>query len=121
MKQANFDAGFIAHVLTALPSSTLENSKFYIEGDRASFIEVAQILGKPTAFWDKLPDELNGVQKFFISLAETGVTSVGWNAKLGKEVLGQAGSSNALWKGHQWKKLKDNNPFGFDVVVRCIS
>ena len=21
----------------------------------------------------------------------------------------------------QWKKLKDDNPFGFDVVVRCVS
>ncbi|KAF7976124.1 hypothetical protein HWV62_7569 [Athelia sp. TMB] len=98
-------AGFVAYVLTHLTPSELENKYFRIQGESASFVEIAEYYKLPvervTAFGG--PD--GPFRTLLHRLIESGKGSVGYSALVGKELT--AGESNALWKGHHWKGIKE--------------
>ncbi|KAF7975619.1 hypothetical protein HWV62_9209 [Athelia sp. TMB] len=98
-------AGFVAYVLTHLAPSELENKYFRIQGESASFVEIAEYYKLPvervTAFGG--PD--GPFRTLLHRLIESGKGSVGYSALVGKELT--AGESNALWKGHHWKGIKE--------------
>ena len=103
--------GFVAYVLTTLPSAELENKKFRIEGDRATLLEVAEYLGSDTKV-EHVESFSGPVGPFKIDrhkIIEEGRGSTGWDQSTGKEGTGSeaAGSSNNLWPGHRWMTIKD--------------
>lgn len=113
-------SGFVAYVVTHLPASELENKFLRIQGESASFSEIAryykdlpvqhvEALGASEGTYnesDTYSDEFKAFLHIFI---DSGKGSVGYSAAAGKELTGAdtAGSSNALWKGHHWKGIKE--------------
>ncbi|KAF7975006.1 hypothetical protein HWV62_10617 [Athelia sp. TMB] len=103
-------SGFIAYVVTHLSPSELENKFFRIEGEHASLLEIA-------GYYKDLPvehvDAFGGPDGPFKTLLQqlinSGKGSVAYSAAAGKELTGAdaAGASNALWKGHHWKGIKE--------------
>jgi len=101
--------GFIAHVYTTLPNEKLQNSIFRIQGDQATLLEAAaHIKGKElvhvASTGDPYPDAVQ-------TLVNNGLARTGYDHRTPsateEEVRALSGSSNSLWEGHQWKKLKD--------------
>ncbi|KAJ7785091.1 hypothetical protein DFH07DRAFT_948170 [Mycena maculata] len=102
-------AGFVAHVLTTLSPSELENHVFRLEGDRKSLNELGLLFKTTVEHVDQIAGERGGVQTHIMKLIDTGAASTGWDQVNKAEGLGTnaAGSANAFWQGHQWKTLKD--------------
>ncbi|KZP32595.1 NAD(P)-binding protein [Athelia psychrophila] len=104
-------AGFVAYVLTHLSPAELENKIFRIQGEAASFLDVA-------AYYPTLPVEhveapLPGSELQWLSTIhshiDSGKGSVAYSDVAGKELTGAdaAGASNALWVGHRWIGIKE--------------
>ncbi|KAJ7510295.1 hypothetical protein B0H11DRAFT_1182859 [Mycena galericulata] len=101
-------AGFVAHVLTTLPPSELENRIFRIQGDRANFKQVAAQFNTTLEIVDRIPGEMGELRTHLMSVMDTGAGSTGWDPVNKVEGTGDnaAGSANKLWPGHEWKTLK---------------
>ncbi|KAJ3935612.1 MAG: hypothetical protein NXY57DRAFT_989258 [Lentinula lateritia] len=101
--------GFIAYVLTSLPSSSISNKIFRLEGDRASLQDIAKWYHKEVAYVEAIPGPRSEILSMFSRIFESGAASTGWNFALEGEGKGwdAAGSANELWQGHQWKKIRD--------------
>jgi uncharacterized protein YbjT (DUF2867 family) len=104
--------GFVAHVLTELPPSELENRIFRIQGDRKTLLEVAALFGDKATVEHIETFGGEGMEAYrtqFHHFVEQGRVSTGWDEPSKKEGTGEkaAGSSNSLWPGHQWKTIKD--------------
>ncbi|KAK0455635.1 uncharacterized protein EV420DRAFT_1272276 [Desarmillaria tabescens] len=100
--------GFIAHVLTTLPPSELNDRIFRIEGERLSWEDMAKRTGVPITKAEKVPADSEGLSQFCTILQrmiEEGPGSTGWDYAAKKEGAERAGSSNSLWAGHVWKKV----------------
>lgn len=100
--------GFVAHVLTTLPPSELNNRIFRIEGDRVSYGEIAARIGLPVVRVENVPSDSEEFSQFCTMLQkvrEQGYGSTGWNHVLKKDDAESAGSANALWTGHVWRKV----------------
>lgn len=104
----NATTGFVAHVLTALPASQLDNTVFRLQGDRATLLELGPILKTPVEHADKVPGP-GGEHSTYIqaNLLEAGFGSTGWDASRGQEGTDKAGSTNDLWEGHRWKTIRE--------------
>ncbi|KAJ7671598.1 hypothetical protein DFH06DRAFT_1083086 [Mycena polygramma] len=102
-------AGFVAHILTTLPASELENRIFRIQGDRGSFHSVASQFKTTVEHVDTISGETGPIKTALLTLFDTGAASTGWDAANKVERTGSeaAGSSNALWEGHHWKTIKE--------------
>ncbi|KAJ7694627.1 hypothetical protein B0H17DRAFT_1009194 [Mycena rosella] len=102
-------AGFVAHVLTTLPRSELENRVFRLEGDRASMKDLGALFKAPVEHVDHITGEAGGLKTRLLTAGDTGRGSTGWDEITKAEGSGikAAGSANALWPGHQWKTIKD--------------
>ncbi|KAJ6534598.1 hypothetical protein DFH09DRAFT_1405149 [Mycena vulgaris] len=102
-------AGFVAHVLTTLPASELENRVFRLEGDRGSLTDVAAQFKASVEHVDHITGEAGELKTLLLALMDTGAASTGWDEAIKSEGSGSkaAGSANALWPGHQWKTVKD--------------
>ncbi|KAJ6611383.1 hypothetical protein B0H10DRAFT_2286465 [Mycena sp. CBHHK59/15] len=100
-------AGFVAHVLTTLPRSELFNRTFRLQGDRLSLVELAQLFKTEVQYVDKVPGQMSEVWTRMHEAAECGLASTGWNVFQWREGQENAGSTNYLWEGHQWKSVKD--------------
>ncbi|KAL0577558.1 hypothetical protein V5O48_004421 [Marasmius crinis-equi] len=60
-------AGFVAHILTTLPPSELENRTFRIEGESATFVEVAKKLNKEINYTNQVPGgPMNEVKNYLL-------------------------------------------------------
>lgn len=100
--------GFVAHVLTTLPASKLDNSVFRLQGDRATLLELGPILKTTVEHVDKVPGPGGDIATYLQkNLLETGFGSTGWDAGKGQEGTDKAGSTNGLWEGHHWKTIKE--------------
>ncbi|KAJ3739228.1 hypothetical protein DFH05DRAFT_1407586 [Lentinula detonsa] len=101
--------GFVAYVLTSLSISSLSNTIFRLEGDRASLQDIANWYGKEVAYVEAIPGAHSETLSMFSRVFESGAGSTGWSFKLGREGEGPdaAGSANRLWQGHQWKRIRD--------------
>jgi len=97
-------AGFTAYVLTHLPPSDLSNKIFRIEGERASLLDIAGYYGSRVTVEhvDGFPGD--AFKTFLHNHVETGHGSVQYDGSSGKE---GAGLSNALWRDHHWKGIKE--------------
>lgn len=100
----------MAHILTSIPLPELYNKSLLIEGQAATFQEVAQILGKKLTHVS--PEEIeHPFVRFLLQLADKGGVRTGYiltDANASDEVVEKRSSAgNALWKGHQWKQIKD--------------
>lgn len=93
-------------MLTTLPSSKLEWKIFRLEGDRATFRELADIYGTTVAYVDEVPGEGKPFTRLH-ALADSGRASTGWDVAAQREGKEAAGSSNSLWAGHHWKSIKE--------------
>ncbi|KAJ6516754.1 hypothetical protein C8R47DRAFT_403713 [Mycena vitilis] len=102
-------SGFVAHVLTTIPSSDLADRTFRLQGDRATLNELGPIFNTEVEHAEQIAGPMGGMKMGLLRLADTGVGSTGWDAEKKAEREGSeaAGSANALWAGHQWKSIKD--------------
>ncbi|KAJ7694631.1 hypothetical protein B0H17DRAFT_1131926 [Mycena rosella] len=102
-------AGFVAHVLTTLPRSELENRVFRLEGDRASMNDLGVLFKAPVEHVDHITGEAGDLKTHLLAVVDTGPGSTGWDEATKAEGSGikAAGSANALWPGHQWKTIKE--------------
>ncbi|KAF8188783.1 hypothetical protein K438DRAFT_1593872 [Mycena galopus ATCC 62051] len=105
--------GFVAYVLTSLPPSELEDRILRLQGERASWNEVAALLDASIEHVDVLTDDKAALTAL-LSLVDTGAGSSGWDLENNKEGSGSeaAGSANELWPGHHWQSIKDVYPNG---------
>ncbi|KAJ7694625.1 hypothetical protein B0H17DRAFT_1009190 [Mycena rosella] len=101
--------GFVAHVLTTLPRSELENRVFRLEGDRASMNDLGVLFNSPVEHVDRITGEAGDLKTLLLAIINTGAGSTGWDeaTKAKGSGIEAAGSANALWPGHQWKTIKD--------------
>ncbi|KAJ7751903.1 hypothetical protein DFH07DRAFT_825835 [Mycena maculata] len=102
-------AGFVAHVLTTLPPSELENRAFRLEGDRKSLKELGLLFKTTVEQVDLITGEAGDVKTRLMTIVDTGAASTGWDEANKVEGSGSnaAGSARAFWPGHQWKTVKD--------------
>ncbi|KAJ7677336.1 NAD(P)-binding protein [Mycena rosella] len=102
-------AGFVAHVLTTLPPSELENRGFRIEGDRTTMNELGALFKTSVEHVDHITGEGGEFTTFLLTVLESGAGSTGWNETTKSEGSGSAaaGSANALWPGHKWQTIKE--------------
>ncbi|KAG6844111.1 hypothetical protein H0H87_009717 [Tephrocybe sp. NHM501043] len=100
-------ADFVAFVLTSLHPDHLDYSTFRIQGQSASLIEVASILGTTVEQVTEIPSPAFKPAGFFQEYFETGAGTTGWDAEEDREGADKAGSSNSLWEDHRWKSIRD--------------
>ncbi|SJL11187.1 uncharacterized protein ARMOST_14590 [Armillaria ostoyae] len=80
--------GFVAHVLTTLPPSELNDRIFRIEGERASYGEIAARVGLPVVRVKNVPSDSEQLSLFCTmaqKLFEEGYGSSGWDHALKKD------------------------------------
>lgn len=99
--------GFLAHVLTTLPPSELNDTIFRIEGERATLLEVASILNAPVEFVEKVPGDKDGVLTLLSTKFEEGKPYTSWSPADGRNLEGKEGNHNYLWPAHEWKSIKE--------------
>ncbi|KAJ7184436.1 hypothetical protein C8R46DRAFT_1299429 [Mycena filopes] len=102
-------AGFVAHVLTTLPSAELKNPEFRLEGERASLKDLARQFNTTVEYVDRIPGEMGEVKTLLAAALDIGMGSTGWDVVNKREGTGMdaAGSANPLWPGHRWKSIKE--------------
>jgi hypothetical protein len=104
----NVAIGFVAHVLTTLPASKLDNSVYRLQGDRATLLELAPIFRTTVEHVDKVPGPTGDTMTYLqVNVLKVGLGSTGWDANKGQEGPHEAGCTNALWEGHHWKSIKE--------------
>ncbi|KAG6903358.1 hypothetical protein C0995_013111 [Termitomyces sp. Mi166 len=99
-------AGFVAHVLTRHDPAHLAYTSFKIEGQRASIIDIASILGMSIEQVSEVPSPQFPLAGFFQEYFETGRGTIDWDPVEGKEEKAE-GNSNFLWENHGWKKISE--------------
>ncbi|KAK0193150.1 NAD(P)-binding protein [Armillaria mellea] len=100
--------GFVAHMLTTIPPSELNDRIFRIEGERISYGEIAARVGLPIVRVETVPSDSERLTQFCTmvqKMFEQGYGSTGWDHVLKKDGAESAESANALWTGHVWKKV----------------
>ncbi|KAG1716762.1 hypothetical protein ID866_360 [Astraeus odoratus] len=102
---------YLAHVLTTLAPEQLNNVELRIEGQRATFRELAELYkGKlPTEFVDSIPKDLPlaGIMEWLQRYAEMGAISTGYDSSLKKDDPTLAGSANKLYPGYKFRTVKE--------------
>ncbi|KAJ7815680.1 hypothetical protein B0H14DRAFT_2521781 [Mycena olivaceomarginata] len=102
-------SGFVAHVLTTVPPSELEDRTLRLEGERFSFNGLAaQFTNISVEHVDSIAGEGADFKALLLQALATGPGSSGWDGARKAEGTGSnaAGSANALWPGHQWQTIK---------------
>jgi hypothetical protein len=103
--------GYVAHTLTTLPPTKLNNNTFRIEGANATFLDCVSLLGKKQSLThvEKIPSELQGheARTFFQQAAEEGAARNSWDPSKKKEGKEKADACNNLWEGHKWVGIKE--------------
>ncbi|KAF8207136.1 serine carboxypeptidase S28-domain-containing protein [Mycena galopus ATCC 62051] len=103
-------AGFVAHVLTTLPASELEDRILRLEGERSTLNGLATLFNTSVEHVEGFTGDPTSEFKTGLHLAlNSGAESTGWDGVKKAEGTGSnaAGSGNALWPGHQWKSIKE--------------
>ncbi|KAJ6466603.1 hypothetical protein C8R47DRAFT_990901 [Mycena vitilis] len=102
-------AEFVAHILTTLPASELEDRIFRIEGERTTFNSAAGLFKAPVEHVDRLTGEDAELKTVLWAVLENGGGSTGWDEvnKVERSGSDAAGSANALWPGHHWRSIKE--------------
>ncbi|TFK73447.1 NAD(P)-binding protein [Pluteus cervinus] len=100
-------AGYVAHVLTTQPPEKLENKIARLEGDRASLVDIAAFLKTDVEHVTELTGPSGPLITFLQRFLDTGAGSTGWDPLTDSEGAEKPGSGNALWEGHQWKRIVD--------------
>ncbi|KAF8146402.1 hypothetical protein K438DRAFT_1869623 [Mycena galopus ATCC 62051] len=103
-------AGFVAHILTTLPPSALENQVFRLEGERCTLSSLAAQFNTTVERVEKITGE-GGEQKTGLQvMMNSGAGTTGWDevAKVEHTTGSEAtGSANKLWEGHEWRSIKE--------------
>ncbi|KAF8167069.1 NAD(P)-binding protein [Mycena galopus ATCC 62051] len=102
-------SGFVAYALTTLPPSELADRTLRLQGDRASWNEVAALFNASVEHVDALTGPMAELRTGLARLVDAGAGSSGWDQGNKKEGSGSdaAGSANALWPGHHWRSIKE--------------
>ncbi|KAJ7349342.1 hypothetical protein DFH08DRAFT_743396 [Mycena albidolilacea] len=102
-------AGFVAHILTTLPPSDLEDRVLRLQGDRSTLNNLAVLFKTSVERVDSIGGEGGEFKTALQHAFESGAGSTGWDVVKQAEGTGSdaAGSGNALWPGHQWKSIKE--------------
>ncbi|KAJ7620748.1 hypothetical protein DFH06DRAFT_64257 [Mycena polygramma] len=102
-------AGFVAHILTTLPPSELEDRSFRLEGERASLNDLATFFNAPVEHVPAITGEESAVKTFLFNVLESGAGSTGWDeaSKVERSGSEAAGSGNAAWPGHKWRGIRE--------------
>jgi cytochrome P450 len=95
---AGSKSGFVAHVLTTLPESELENHILRLEGERASWNEVAAQFKATVERRETTAGEAGDMLTTLLSIVARGGGSTGWGEASQREGCGRdaAGAANAL-------------------------
>ncbi|KAF8146406.1 NAD(P)-binding protein [Mycena galopus ATCC 62051] len=102
--------GFVAHILTTLPPSALENQIFRIEGERCTLNGLAEKLNTTIERVEEITGEAGEQKTWLQTIMNAGVASTGWDqvAKVERTTGNEAaGSANKLWEGHKWRSIKE--------------
>ncbi|KAF8128654.1 hypothetical protein EV363DRAFT_1400428 [Boletus edulis] len=104
-------SGFIAHVLTTLPASSLHDATFRIQGERTSLAAAgalyeARVPPVPVVHVTELPEGFVK-QTFLQRKFDEGRLSSGWDNYLDKDIPESADSGNKAWEGHKWRSVKE--------------
>ncbi|KAK7055009.1 hypothetical protein VNI00_003472 [Paramarasmius palmivorus] len=99
--------GFIAYVLTTLPSKELEYRAFRISGENISLETAGKRLNKEVEHVDAIPGSGPGAEfrKILLSFVYAGHAMTSWDHATNARKQGPQGNDNHLWAGHEWKKL----------------
>jgi hypothetical protein len=97
----------VAHVLTSLHRDELANRTFRLQGDRLTLAELGHLFKVELNYVEVVPGQMGELWTRMQAAAESGVASTGWDALQCREGDDPAGSTNYLWEGHQWRKVKD--------------
>ncbi|KAJ7451938.1 hypothetical protein FB451DRAFT_1342659 [Mycena latifolia] len=102
-------AGFVAYILTTVPSAQLENRILRLEGDRASWNDVAKLFKASIERVESFTGKDAEMRTGLLTLFETGAGSTGWDEPNKRDGSGSetAGSANGLWPGHHWQTIKE--------------
>ncbi|KAJ6487750.1 hypothetical protein C8R45DRAFT_827451 [Mycena sanguinolenta] len=102
-------AGFVAHAVTTLPPSELEDRILRLEGERASLNDLAALFKTSVEHVDRITGEDGELKTGLQGVINSGGGSTGWDVVKKAEGQGSnaAGSANALWPGHQWQSIKE--------------
>ncbi|KAF8214299.1 hypothetical protein K438DRAFT_2149565 [Mycena galopus ATCC 62051] len=102
-------SGFVPYVLTTVTSAQLENRILRLEGDRASWNDVAKLFKASVERVESFTGKDAEMRTSLLTLFETGAGSTGWDEPNKKEGSGSeaAGSANDLWPGHHWQTIKE--------------
>ncbi|KAJ6541443.1 hypothetical protein B0H19DRAFT_1381125 [Mycena capillaripes] len=102
-------AGFVAHVLTTLPSAELENKMFRIEGERTKANDLGALFKTGVEYVTEIPGDMGDIKTSVATGLDSGLGSTGWSAVTKSEGTGDAAanSANKLWPGHHWKTIKE--------------
>ncbi|KAJ7065667.1 hypothetical protein C8F01DRAFT_1351662 [Mycena amicta] len=102
-------AGFVVHVLTTLPSTSLENKIFRIEGDRFKANDLGALFKTAVEYVTEIQGEMGDMKTRIAIELDSGLGSTGWRVVTKSEGTrdAAAGSANKLWPGHHWKTIKE--------------
>ncbi|KAF7330423.1 NmrA domain-containing protein [Mycena venus] len=94
---------FVAHVLTTLPPSELEDKILRLEGDRASLNELAALFKTTVEYVDSIEGQAGVFQTSLQKLIEAGYGSTGWDG-------GTEGGGNGEQCGRECKRVVARAP-----------
>ncbi|KAJ6487701.1 hypothetical protein C8R45DRAFT_827631 [Mycena sanguinolenta] len=102
-------AGFVAHAVTTLPPSELEDRILRLEGERSSLNDLAAQFKTSVEHVDSITGEDGGLRTGLQGVISSGAGSTGWDVVKKAEGQGSnaAGSANVLWPGHRWQSIKE--------------
>jgi len=96
-------AGYLAYVLTHLPSRELNNRTLRIEGQRCTYLQIADHYGDSVkvVHAPQFPDDIDNprLREYLQAKVEAGAGTVTYNIKTDKDDLNL---DNDLWPDHRW-------------------
>ncbi|KAF8559080.1 NAD(P)-binding protein [Imleria badia] len=96
-------AGYLAYVLTHLPPQELNDRTLRIEGQRCSYLQIAENYGDSVKIVHapQFPEEIDNprLREYLQTKVEAGAGTVTYNVKTNKD---EYKVDNDLWPGHHW-------------------
>lgn len=96
-------AGYLAHVLTHLPPHELNNRTLRIEGQRYTYLQIAERYGDSVkvVHASQFPDDIDNPRhrEYLQAKVEAGAGTVTYNIKTNKD---DHELDNDLWSDHRW-------------------
>lgn len=101
-------AGYLAYVLTHLPPQELNNRTLRIEGQRCSYLQIAEKYGDTVKIVHapQFPEDIDNhrLRGYLQTKAEAGAGTVTYDVKTSND---EYKLDNDLWPGHHWLTVRE--------------